>query len=59
MEVGLIPEEGNGDFYLSVQDENARRVLGHPPDAGEIPPAPRPPEASARIRLRNGREQPQ
>jgi hypothetical protein len=34
-------------------------VRGHPPDAGEIPPAPLPPEALARIRLPNGREQPQ
>jgi hypothetical protein len=57
-DVGLIPVERNGDVYLSVQPENARTVRGHPPDAGEIPPAPLPPEAVARIRLPNGREQP-
>jgi hypothetical protein len=46
LDAGLIPVERNGDFYLSVQPENARRVRGHPPGAGEIPPAPLPPEAS-------------
>jgi hypothetical protein len=58
MDTGLIPVERNGDFYLSVQHENARRVRGHPPDAGEIPPESLPPEALALIRLPNGREQP-
>jgi hypothetical protein len=59
MDARLIPVERNGDFYLSVQPEKAQRVRGHPPDPGEIPPTPLPPETLARICLPNGREGPQ
>jgi hypothetical protein len=59
MDAGLIPVERNRDFYLSVQLENARWVCGHPPDAGENPPAPLPPEAVARIFLPKGPERSQ
>jgi hypothetical protein len=59
MDSGLVPVERKGDFSLSVQSENARRVRGHPPETGGIPPAPLAPEAMARIHLPNGREGPQ
>jgi hypothetical protein len=44
MDMGLIAVERNWDFYVGVQPENARRLCGHPPDAGEILPASLPPE---------------
>jgi hypothetical protein len=44
MDACLIPVERNGDCYLSAQPENARKVRGHPPDAGEIIPASLPSE---------------
>jgi hypothetical protein len=56
MDSGLVLVERKGDFFLSVQLENTRRVRGHLPEAGEIPPAPLAPEALARIHLPNGRE---
>jgi hypothetical protein len=58
MDAGLIAGERNGDLYGSVQHDTARRALGHPRDAGEIPPALLPAEALAWIRLPNGPEGP-
>jgi hypothetical protein len=59
MNAGLIPVEHGGVFCLEVHPEYARRLHGWPAAGAAIPPASLPPDALRRIRLPDGRQEPQ